>query len=626
MTDTENNIVVSTDKIELMLSSAVQYQTQNMHELAISFVETIPNITNDENFINRANSILSISGYYSKLSDRKLAGKTVSENIALNRKIPWHDRDAARKNSTWYASSLTDLCPSTTLHKIAFLPKYNYNSLNPSVYSFNDKLWMIQRTVNYRVTADGSYDMRGDNAIRTINYLISLNDDLSVATAEEILPPDNLSDPLYSLVVGWEDCRLFFWKGEPWCTATVRELNHEGWCEIVLSKIVDAGNGKRKFAEHRMISPKFCDKQHEKNWMPMVVNDSLFFIYSSDPVRIIDSDGNLVSSRVSHIASDSFRGGGAAIPVNNGWLAMIHESHNMSYGKRRYMHRFVWYDSFGRLAKYSEAFYIKELGIEFSAGLAKHPKTGQIIVSFGVDDFSSYLAVLSLEDINKMLKNAGPVFEKLPSDYKVLNWLISQTNNVLADYASIETCKAILKTADLPIDNFNAMNWFNVLAIWILSFTDDSRASIMHITDTVDRSYMTCLKHLGYTNVVEVQTNTQTAELVNNLANFKDSSYSFISCNNLLTQTGGIDKILLELSRVLEIGGHLFVGENFWQGAHGSPEYNLKNVFGINDIVNLIAAAKKYNLEPTTNVHFNCSEKTVNNESTVINILFKKSK
>jgi hypothetical protein len=118
-----------------------------------------------------------------------------------------------------------------------------------------------------------------------------------------------------------------------------------------------------------VIHPKFGDRQHEKNWMPMVVGDLLFFIYSNDPVRIINDSGELITTRPASIASDSFRGGGAVIPFDDGWLAVIHESHNMFSGKRRYMHRFVWYDQYGNLQKYSEAFYIKELGIEFVAGL-----------------------------------------------------------------------------------------------------------------------------------------------------------------------------------------------------------------------------------------------------------------
>ena len=56
-------------------------------------------------------------------------------------------------------------------------------------------------------------------------------------SSTEILPPADLPEPAFGLVLGFEDARLFFWAGGLWCSATVRELTTEGWCEQVLARI-----------------------------------------------------------------------------------------------------------------------------------------------------------------------------------------------------------------------------------------------------------------------------------------------------------------------------------------------------------------------------------------------------
>jgi hypothetical protein len=393
------------DDPDAIFNIAKKYYEAGKHDLALLFVEEgMRHCGDDAKMIAKLLEISSISGFYSKRLERKAEGKLACEAISMDRTLEWPTRNLARFNSTYYASSAVELMPSTRLTEVRFTPPDDYRPMNPSIACHDGKLWMIQRTVNYEIREDGSYDMRGDTAIRTRNHLLRLDDDLSVLSSEEILPPEDLPNPLYDMVIGWEDCRLFFWKGEPWCTSTVREISAEGACEMVLSRIVVDANGCRRFSDYRVVSPTFIGKQHEKNWMPMVNGDNLFFLYSNDPTRVIDPSGNLVASNDSAIASDSFRGGGQLVAFNGGWLAMIHESHYMHNTKRRYMHRFVWYDTSGKLKAYSEPFYLSKVGIEFVAGLAKHPADDLIIASFGVEDRSSWLATFDPSEIMSLLR------------------------------------------------------------------------------------------------------------------------------------------------------------------------------------------------------------------------------
>ena len=96
---------------------------------------------------------------------------------------------------------------------------------------------LLQRTVNYRLTDDGRYVTPNDAPIHTRNFLLQLNADLSVQGAGEVLPPNDLPQPAGDAVLGFEDMRLFAWRGELWGLASVRQLTPEGWSEQVLARI-----------------------------------------------------------------------------------------------------------------------------------------------------------------------------------------------------------------------------------------------------------------------------------------------------------------------------------------------------------------------------------------------------
>ena len=622
------------------ITTSNELANQGFHELAVLIAQHALSCNPDYETRLALLERCSISGYYCKISNHKQLGKSACEEIATDRTRSWYTKNLARQNSTFYAPSLNEIAPSTVLKEVNFVPKYNYAPMNPSITTHDNNLWMIQRTVNYRIRPDGSYDMRGDNAIRTINYLLRLDDDLNVLSSEEILPPHDLPSPLYDQVIGWEDCRLFFWKNEPWCTATVRELNSEGYCEIVLSRLAPNEDNARRIVDYKVIKPKFCPRQHEKNWMPMVVNDQLFFVYSSDPVRIIDIDGNLVSSKVSHFASDSFRGGGSLVPYAQGWLGLIHESHSMYDNRRRYMHRFVWYDSFGKLAAYSPAFYMHNLGIEFSAGIAKHPTRPQIIISFGIHDQTSWVGIVNEDEIKKMLKHSSEFEKRFWQDNTALAWLSNQTNQALENSDAVMKCKTITETARLPLHRDEPKNWDNTIAIWQTCLTTDPIDPVLDIAATAESAYLPSLNLLGYKKLISINLTQQETEVKDSVTymhgdctatNFDNDYFGFISCLSVIEHGVDVKKFLDESKRILKQNGHLFISTDYWQdnvdtrGQHafGAPV----KVFNKEDISQLIAYASSIGLELTSPVSLNCNQRVVNwigMDYTFLNLMFKK--
>lgn len=622
------------------LATSESIAVSGFHDAAIAFAEIGLSLDPDDETRVKLLERVSISGFYSKIDRRKSMGKSACESIATDRRNSWQTKNLARQNSTYYAMGSQDLMPSTRFKEIGFQPPYDYKPMNPSITSHQGRLWVNQRTVNYSIRPDGSYDMRGDSAIRTVNYILGLDENLDVISNEEILPPDDLPPPQYNLVIGWEDCRLFFWKGEPWCTSTVRELNAEGYCEIVLSRIVDAGDGKRKFCDHRVITPSFVPKQHEKNWMPMVIGDDLFFLYSSDPTRIIDSNGNLVSSKVSHIASDSFRGGGPLVEFDGGWLALIHESHGMPDWRRRYMHRWAWYDSFGRLSRFSEGFYLKELGIEFAAGLARHPETGEIIASFGIHDRSSWLAIFDPNEIKRLLKPAGIPMQQLPGDFDTMMWLNSQTNSTLKSSEAVARSKTILGNSVLPIHVDGPKNWDNLVAVWQTVLTTDPVHPVMDVAATAESAYLPGLRRLGYHDLVSInldEPNPRVEQGIRYMQGdctstvFPEDHFGFISCLSVIEHGVNLRDFFRESFRILKQGGHLLVSTDYWQDpvdtmgqkAFGAPV----KVFTAGDAMDMIRTAQDAGFMVTGNVDLTCDQRVVNwigMDYTFINILFRK--
>jgi hypothetical protein len=70
-----------------------------------------------------------------------------------------------------------------------------------------------------------------------------------------ILSPIDLRPPSFGLVLGFEDMRLFAWRGALWCIATVCELTQEGWRQQVLARIDESGAGPHRLVDWRVLEP-----------------------------------------------------------------------------------------------------------------------------------------------------------------------------------------------------------------------------------------------------------------------------------------------------------------------------------------------------------------------------------
>jgi tetratricopeptide (TPR) repeat protein len=299
--------------------------------------------------------------------------------------------EQARGNLYWYLKPLSDDVPSFKPKQIFFKQPLWYALCNPSVINKDGKPLILVRTVNYKINEEGGYDIRdGDGAcsdrhpIRTRNFLTDSE------FAVELPVPENLPEPQYQLVRGFEDSRLFEWHGELWTSSCVRELNPEGWCEQVRARIDDGEQHNWK----KML-PK--ERRHEKNWMPWVRHGDLRFVYRLG--HLVDSNGADVCRFDPGFDVERISGGSQVVQADERtWLALVHEARTIPGSSLRYyQHRFVCFHSYGRVDRISAPFFFHDRQIEFCAGLAVFGN--KLMVSYGVRDCEAWTAMMDTEEV-----------------------------------------------------------------------------------------------------------------------------------------------------------------------------------------------------------------------------------
>lgn len=392
-------------RAEPLYDIAKFYREAGNNAAAVIFAEAgmkVPFPKDDQLFVDEftyshgLKNEFSIAAFYDPR--KREAGFKVCDELAVGPGVPAHVRDLARTNLFYYIEPLSFLAPSFKAKRIHFClmdDPDGWVAMNPSVCVHNGDLFTTIRTVNYKISHEGRYQIRGndmgelspENPIRTRNYLASMDSALNLFSVEEIHPAPYT--PLFGSVLGYEDMRLFSFEGELMFSTCVRDMNAEGWCEQAVGLVSD-GHAK-------VIRPN-KPQVHEKNWMPFPVGNSLKFVYQLG--QIIDLEGEI---GIASPTIEGLRGSSQVIPHQSGWLAIVHEARVKPDGQRYYNHRFVWMDIRGRLRKVSRPFYLHDKQIEFVAGLAKNPYDGNFVISYGVRDCEAWVATVNSNEIEWVL-------------------------------------------------------------------------------------------------------------------------------------------------------------------------------------------------------------------------------
>jgi predicted GH43/DUF377 family glycosyl hydrolase len=321
-----------------------------------------------------------------------------------------------RANRAYYAQGAFELFGARA-QAIEFVSEPGWNVSNPSIYSHEDRVRCVVRTVNYNLV-NGDYRTpaedvvrddsrwRGWKMIRTRNFLLDLDVNLKTTRTVEMVDTTGEARSSYP-VHGFEDARLFAWRDKWWATATACDFTEEGRREIALLDIDEGGAIVRAEPLRGAWSARV-----QKNWMPFVVGGAAKFVYASHPTTIFDLvDGKesghaIKTSDVTFDVHGRLRGGSQGVHVDEGWLFVVHDVSFPSSG-RIYLHRFVLLDESLKLVSMSDLFYFEKLGVEFCAGLA--PIGDKLVASYSVNDSSARLGVF----------DRGTVMSKLHKDFVI---------------------------------------------------------------------------------------------------------------------------------------------------------------------------------------------------------------
>jgi glycosyltransferase involved in cell wall biosynthesis len=396
-------------RAEPLYELAKYYRERGDHAASLLFSKAGVNIPrpNDVLFVNDfvyshgLRYEYAVEGYYDE-AERNRAFQ-VTDDLALDPTCPADLRWSARSNLYWFTKPLSHYCGSFKDRQINFLPPRGYTAMNPSIEVCNGKIKCNVRAVNYKIDEHGRY-MIGDKGcqeapIDTRNFVLTLDDSLDTQKVSEVIW--HRPEATFPLVTGLEDIRLWRFHGEMYFTATVREQNYHGHCQMVQGKLVHDIDDKYMMVDDwKVISDG--DKP-EKNWMPMPANGGApRFMYRCDTVTIPEGLKRVATVHPVKIDVNNISGSSQLIEFKSGLLGIVHEAATGPDGKRTYWHRFAWFEKDGMLRRLSLPFVFLDRQIEFCAGLAYHPNRNDLIISFGVRDAEAHLATVSIEEVAMM--------------------------------------------------------------------------------------------------------------------------------------------------------------------------------------------------------------------------------
>jgi len=256
--------------------------------------------------------------------------------------------------------------------------------LNPGLTVWKDEVW-----VNVRVCSKANHT--------TKNFLARVVDDR--LEGEFLVDKSGVGPTAY----GFEDLRLFVLHDQLHAIAAVSLQGSTGnprTGQVLLR--LEGAEIKKAWMQ--------LSKRHEKNWMPVVDDDRLRLIYSTDPLMSLtwNEATGLVDPPVDHIPQIDalLRGGSNLIPYEDGWLTVVHQIHatgkdRTSLDRAVYVHRFVQFTKDLGQAKVGGPFYIKHVGIEFVSGLAHYKN--KLLLAFGVGDREAWIAEIDPVAVEGMM-------------------------------------------------------------------------------------------------------------------------------------------------------------------------------------------------------------------------------
>lgn len=261
------------------------------------------------------------------------------------------------------------------------------------------------RSSNYVILPHGELHVSHAGPIRNQVWFTELGNDFELLNLRRI----DFSDSGYDFQRGVEDPKLMWRDGRWLFTAVAMERNIPvaRQCECYM-------NDNATEVSYIKMYEGVEAKRPEKNWMT-AGNKPKNFDYVYDGNGII-KDGTLVKRLLDDEKISALRGNTMLQELGDGtYLGVMHRLYvtkkmafvMTEFGMREavhknYHHFFVRFSEDGWPIEISEPFQFVSEGIEFAAGIVE--KDGNYVISFGKDDVSSHLGIISTSKVKRLLK------------------------------------------------------------------------------------------------------------------------------------------------------------------------------------------------------------------------------
>jgi hypothetical protein len=247
----------------------------------------------------------------------------------------------------------------------------SYEPSSASVAYFNGKYYLNTRYVNYWYTSEGLFgtnDLIG--SIKTKNVVSELNSTLVPIDYQEMDETLIEFESKWNRCFGLEDIRLFVFNAKLYYLATNVNYTHDSVNTLIMGEYDPENRIYRD--NHFLYSP--YRRTMQKNWIPLVWKEELYFIYKWFPLEIgkLDEKHTLVIDKTFPIQEPAFRdtrGSSNFVEYRNYLVGIVHYSINGE--PRKYFHRFVALDKETlKPVSYTDDFVFFRNGIEFCLSLA----------------------------------------------------------------------------------------------------------------------------------------------------------------------------------------------------------------------------------------------------------------
>jgi hypothetical protein len=292
---------------------------------------------------------------------------------------------------------LTDLGVAYTRLELPALTQYR--PCNPSVVSTGGFYFATVRGCNYDLKR-GYHFTIGSSPSRTPdsqNYFVKVNKRFEIESYWFLEDRHLRSD--VRCLDGIEDLRLFEYRGGLYVLGSALNYLPKPKNTMVLCRLDDGVLRDPVFIKSPLGIPV------EKNWMPLVRGNDLYFVYYVNPFQMYRFDGaGLVKVPFRVNEQDwppNLSGSSCVMPYGDGYLAVVHRK-TQDHRTREYFyrHHLVEFDADMRPVRLGRRFSFENDHIEFCAGLAFDGD--DVVFSYGLLDQKAVMLRLSKDDLRRL--------------------------------------------------------------------------------------------------------------------------------------------------------------------------------------------------------------------------------